>query len=278
MKSGPLVSVICVSYNHQMFVSEAIQSVLHQSYENVELIVVDDGSTDKSVELISSMNVRLIDLKTNRGYTKAFNEGWRQSKGDFIIDLAGDDALTPDRVKIGVHEFLKRDEIFGVQFGDVLYSNNELHSKRFPKPPEGDIYIDLIKKYFISAPSMMSRRSVLTMLNGYDETLAYEDFDFWIRSSRVFKYFYTPAVCVNKRIVKGSLSDQQFRKGSLQQLSTYKVCEKIIALNKSKEENKALRERLWYEFRQSILRTDFSLASKYLRLIRNSQVLIDKVH
>ncbi|MEJ0033083.1 MAG: glycosyltransferase [Bacteroidota bacterium] len=260
---------VCV-YNHEKFVREAIQSVFDQTYKNIELIVVDDGSTDKSVDVINSMNVRLIDLKTNRGYTKAFNEGWRQSKGDFIIDLSGDDELTPGRIKIGVEEFLNRDEMFGVQFGDVLYSNKELHSKRFPKPPEGDIYIDLIKKYFIATPSMMSRRSVLVTLNGYDETLAYEDFDFWIRSSRVFKYFYTREICVNKRIVKGSLSDEQFKRGSLQQLSTYKVCEKTKALNKSKEENEALRERLWYEFRQSILRTDFSLASKYFRLIRNS--------
>ncbi|MEI9918027.1 MAG: glycosyltransferase [Bacteroidota bacterium] len=270
MKSGPLVSVICVCYNHQRFVREAIESVLNQSYKNIELIVVDDGSSDKSVEIIRSMNVTLIDLKKNQGYCKAFNAGWRACKGEYIIDLAGDDELTPDRVKIGVEEFSKHDETFGVQFGDAIYSDNKIHSQRFPNPPEGDIYIDLIKRYFICTPSMMSRRSVLTMLNGYDESLAYEDFDFWIRSSRHFKYFYTPEILIKKRIVKGSLSEKQFEKGNVQQLSTYKVVEKIKTLNKSKEEKAALRERLWYELRHAILRTEFSLAAKYFRLIRNT--------
>lgn len=266
----PLVTVICVCYNHERFVREAIQSVLDQSYKNVELIVVDDGSTDKSVDVVRSMNVRLIDLKTNRGYCKAFNEAWRQSKGDFIIDLAADDELTTERIKVGVEDFSKRDETFGVQFGDALYSHGRLHSHRFPKPPEGFIYKELISKYFICSASMMIRRSVLTMLNGFDETLAYEDFDFWIRSSRVFKYFYSPQVLVKKRIVKGSMSERQFKKGDPQQLSTFKVCEKILSLNKTAEENDALRQRIRYELKHALLRMDLNLARKYFRLIRNT--------
>ena len=270
MKSEtPLVSVICVCYNHERFVKDAIQSVLNQSYPNIELIVVDDGSVDGSVAVIKNMNVRLIALQQNKGYCAAFNEAWRVSKGEFIIDLAADDELPPDRISTGVAEFSTRDETYGVQFGDALYSDGRLHSDRFPKPPEGSIYMEVIRRYFICAASMMSRRSVLTMLNGYDESLAYEDFDFWIRSSGRFKYFYTPEVLVHKRIVKGSMSDKQFEKGSPQQLSTYKVCEKILVLNKTTEENNALRERVWYEVRQSIFRLDFSLTKKYMTFLGN---------
>lgn len=267
MSTEPLVSVICVCYNQGQFVRQAIQSALDQSYKNIELIVVDDGSTDHSVSVIRSMNVTLIDLKTNRGYCSAFNQGWRESKGDLIIDLAGDDELMPDRVETGVEEFAKRDQSYGVQFGDALYSTGQRHSDRFPDPPQGDIYKDLIRRYFISSPTMMSRRSVLTTLDGYDESLAYEDFDFWIRSSRRFKYFYTPEVFVKKRIVKGSMSERQFERGSPQQVSTYKVCEKIRALNKTPEENKALKERLRYEIRQCLRRMDLTLAGKYFRLL-----------
>jgi glycosyltransferase involved in cell wall biosynthesis len=262
-----LVTVICVCYNHEEFVRDAVQSVLDQSYKDIELIVVDDGSADGSVDVIRSMNVRCIDLKNNGGYCAAFNTAWRESKGEFVIDLAADDELLPNRVQLGVDEFSRRDESFGIQFGDALYSNGLLHSQRFPNPPEGDVYLDLIKNYFICAPSMMTRRSVLTMLNGYDESLAYEDFDFWIRSSRHFKYFYTPEVLVKKRIVKGSLSDKQFKKGSPQQTSTYRVCEKILALNQSQEENDALRHRLRYELKHSLLRFDFALARRYYDLL-----------
>lgn len=267
MNSQPVVSIICVCYNHERFVRDAIQSVLDQSYPNIELIVIDDGSSDNSVEIIKSMNVTLIDLKTNGGYTKAFNEGWRRSKGDFIIDLAGDDTLLRDRVRIGVEEFSKRDETYGVQFGDAVYSTGDVHSHRFPSPPEGSIYTELIEKYFICSPSMMSRRSVYAKLDGYDESLAYEDFDFWIRSSRYFKYFYTPDVFVHKRIVKGSLSEKQFKRGNVQQLSTFRVCEKILALNKTQEENNALRNRIWYEIRQCVRRFDISLALRYYKLL-----------
>jgi glycosyltransferase involved in cell wall biosynthesis len=257
-----------VCYNHERFVADAIRSVLNQSYKNIELIVVDDGSTDNSVSVIKSMNVTLIDRKANKGYCSTFNEGWKACKGEFIIDLAGDDELPPDRVQLGVNEFQKRDDLYGVQFGDALYSDGHLHSKRFPDPSEGFIYTELIKRYFICAASMMSRRSVLTMLNGYDENLAYEDFDFWIRSSRHFKYFYTPEVLVKKRIVKGSMSEKQFERGNPQQFSTYKVCEKIRDLNKTREENNALRERLWYEIRHCIFQMDLGLARKYLQLLR----------
>jgi len=275
VNTAPVVTIICVCYNHGRFVGEAIRSVLDQTYKNIELIVVDDGSTDNSVDVIKKMNVRLIALQQNKGYCTAFNEAWRACTGDFIIDLAGDDVLPSDRVETGVNEFALRDESFGVQFGDASYMNEQgnflrLHSHRFPHNtvPQGNIYVDLIQRYFISSPSMMMRRSVLTMLNGYDESLAYEDFDLWIRSSRHFKYFYSPKVLVNKRIVKGSMADKQFRKGSPQLLSTYKVCEKILALNRTIEENKALRERTWYEIRQSVLRMDFGLAGKYFRLLK----------
>jgi len=269
---NPLVSIICVCYNQGRFVEEAIRSVLNQSYKNIELIVVDDGSTDNSVELIKKMDVRLLALE-HKGYTAAFNEAWKICKGDFIIDLAGDDVLPPERVKTGVEEFSKYGEDYGVQFGDALYMTEESiikhkHSEKFPYPPQGDIYVHLITKYFIVAASQMIRRGVLTKLNGFDETLAYEDFDFWIRSSRDFKYFYTPNVLVKKRVVKGSMSDNQFKKGSPQQLSTYKICEKILSLNRSQEENDALRKRIWYEIRQSLLRTDLSLTRDYFKLLQ----------
>lgn len=270
--NSPLVSVICVSYNHSRFVGDAIQSVLNLNYPNVELIVVDDGSIDNSVDVIRSMKVNLIELKKNRGYCAAFNEGFRASKGEFIIDLAADDVLDGERINHGLAQFSNLDETYGVQFGDAFYTDESSiithsHSDRFPNPPQGDIYIDVIKKYFICAASMMIRRIVLTQLNGYDETLAYEDFDFWIRSSRHFKYIYSNQHMVKKRIVRGSMSEKQFKRGSPQQLSTYKVCEKILALNQTQEENEALGDRIWYEIRQSLRRMDFSLTGKYIRLL-----------
>ena len=107
-------------------------------------------------------------------------------------------------------------------------------------------------------------------LGGYDENLRYEDFDFWIRSSRTFKYCYTPEVLVKKRIVKNSLSAKQVKKLNPQLNSTYQVCKKIFHLNRTPEERKELSKRVLYEIQVCIRLLDIVTASKYFVLwLRN---------
>jgi glycosyltransferase involved in cell wall biosynthesis len=275
--NNPLVSVICLCYNHERFVKESILSVLEQTYPNVELILVDDNSTDNSVRVIKETlkdhpEVKFIHHNRNKGNCKSFNEGWRMARGEFFIDLAADDTLPKERIAIGVKEFSGHHDSFGVQHGDVAYMTEDgvvysHHSKQFA-PREGDIYIDLIERYFVSSASLMIRKSVLDQLGGFDETLHYEDFDFLIRSSRHFRYFYTKEVLVNKRKVRGSMSERQFRRGSRQQLTTYRVCEKIFSLNETPQEDEALRGRLWYEIRQNLSRFDFAIAATYYKLLQ----------
>src|SRR5579859_1537102 len=100
----PLVSVICLCYNHRRFVKEAIESVLGQTYKNIELIVVDDCSTDGSVSVIKELIVqnpviRFIPLNENRGNCKAFNEGYKLSSGKFVIDFSADDVMVSGRIE-----------------------------------------------------------------------------------------------------------------------------------------------------------------------------------
>ncbi|MEQ9404273.1 MAG: glycosyltransferase [Cyclobacteriaceae bacterium] len=276
----PLVSIICLSYNHSEFVAEAISSVLGQNYPNIELIVVDDGSSDDSrqviEEYIKGTDSKFIVLEKNVGNCKAFNKGFRKSKGDFIIDLAADDVLLPDRVMEGISSFNKND--IGVHFCNTVFidiNGNETgyhfehnkDGKLMQEVPQGDVYIDLIERYFISPPTMMIRREVLEELDGYDETLLYEDFDFWIRSSRNWKYGYTDKVLVKKRILDNSHSKSQFQFRSSHQKSTLAVCQKIKALNRTVDENQALRRRCWYEIKQCIRQGNFSLIPYFMRLL-----------
>src|SRR6188768_2547720 len=139
---APLVSIICLSYNHERFVQEAIGSVLQQTYPNIELIVVDDGSTDNSADAISNLlskypSVSFLRLEKNMGYCKAFNQGLARATGDFIIDLAGDDILLPERVAEGVKAFQAVGDEYGLNFTDAELINEEgkpirVHSDRFP--------------------------------------------------------------------------------------------------------------------------------------------------
>ncbi len=100
VKTSPLVSIIINNYNYDRFLAEAIDSALSQTYPQIEVIVVDDGSTDKSREIIASYGDRIIPiLQENGKQAAAFNSGFAQSKGDVIIFLDSDDYLFPYTVE-----------------------------------------------------------------------------------------------------------------------------------------------------------------------------------
>jgi glycosyltransferase involved in cell wall biosynthesis len=274
----PLATVICLCYNHERFVKEAIESVFQQNYSRIQLIIVDDYSQDRSVSVIKKLikdrpNVVFIANDKNMGNCKSFNLALKVAQGDYMIDLAADDVLLPDRIKVGVETLENAGPDYGVQFTDAQIisesgSHLYLHSKRFPHTtiPQGDIYKNLIDQYFICSPTMMFRKEVLDHMNGYDEALAFEDFDFWIRSSRKFKYCYSSQTLLKKRVVNSSMSQLQFTKGNKQRWSTFLVCKKIKALNKNSVEDNALRKRLLYEFFLSLRMMDIALALEFLKL------------
>jgi hypothetical protein len=106
-------------------------------------------------------------------------------------------------------------------------------------------------------------------LQGYDESLAFEDFDFWIRASRSFKFIYSPEVMVKKRVVSTSMSRKQFERSSPQRWSTLEVCRKIKNLNKTSDEDKALKRRLIYEIGISLRSLDLALAYSFWKLLRS---------
>ncbi|MBR9999842.1 MAG: glycosyltransferase family 2 protein [Cyclobacteriaceae bacterium] len=279
----PLVSVICLCYNHARFIKESLESVLAQDYSPVEIIVVDDKSSDMSRQIIEEIalgnpEIRTIFLENNQGNCKAFNTGFRASSGKYIIDLAADDILMPERIRTGVACMERSDESFGVHFTDAAYIDENAvflrtHYKKdhagnlIEHVPEGDIYRELLARYFICSPTMMIKRIVLEVLGGYDENLAYEDFDFWVRSSRKYKYCFTDEVLVKKRLVRGSLSSRQYTASSRILASTYRVCIKAERLNRNRSEHLALAKRAAYEGRQAILSGNFVQAMNFMSLI-----------
>ncbi len=273
----PLVSVICLCYNHARFVKEAIHSVLNQTYSNVELIVVDDHSVDNSVEIINEtlkgLPIHFIPLESNLGNCSAFNIGLENASGDFIIDLSADDVLLPERIEKGVQIFHSASVDVGVHFSDAeLIDENGArlgyHSDRFPHAsiPQGDIYLQILSRYFINSPTMMMRRQVFEKLGGYDGSLDYEDFDFWVRSSRVFKYCYSCEPLMKRRMLNASLGQKQYRFGSSQLRSTLIVCKKAFELNRTRDEHVALKKRILYEMRMAFLLGQLRIGWSYMKL------------
>src|SRR3712207_698742 len=100
MSEIPLVSIIITSYNYELYIKETINSALNQTYSNIEVIVVDDGSKDDSPNIIAEFGNQIIPiLKINGGQASAFNAGFNTSKGEIVIFLDSDDVLLPTAIE-----------------------------------------------------------------------------------------------------------------------------------------------------------------------------------
>ena len=257
-----MVSVICLCYNQARFVKESLDSVVNQSYEEIELIVVDDGSNDDSKKVIQEWllghdEVPFVNLRENLGNTSAFNQGLRLAKGKYVIDLAADDVLISNRIEKQVAFFEQQASNIGVIYSDAMYISEEGRQlqNHFANarmiPYEGDVYERVIDTYFIPPPTMMMKKEVLDRMGGYDESLAYEDFDFWVRSARNWRYAYQSKILTLVRKSDHSHSKGWYKKDDKQLHSTFKVCKKIRELNQTKSEGLALIRRVKFELRQS---------------------------
>jgi glycosyltransferase involved in cell wall biosynthesis len=293
----PLVSIICLCYNHARFIEEAVNSVIAQTYENIELIIVDDQSTDKSIEVIHKLikknpQLKFIENDKNIGMCRSFNKALKETKGEFIIDLAADDIMLPERITTQVEAFLNLKATYGVVYSDAylinekgektstFYKRNELGGLMETVPTK-KVFKELIHSYRICSPTIMVRKKVLEELGGYDENLSYEDYDFFVRSSREYRYFYIDKPLTLKREVAGSDSSSWYKKGSnnTHLPSTLLVCKKALWLCKNNEEKLALLHSIRYHFRQAYFLNVFELVKEYYELIGsiNEHSVIDKI-
>jgi len=202
------VSVIIPTYNHAKYVGRAIDSVLAQTYKNYEIIVIDDGSTDNTKEVLKEFIAKIEYVyQENRGLSAARNTGIKRSRGEYLVFLDADDYLPSEKLAVQVELLDKHPEI-GWVYSDGYYVDEkgnilERASERFKKPksPEGDIFFDLLSGNFIPVNTVMVRRKCMDV-GFFDESLtSYEDCDFWLRVSADYKvkYIDKPMAFINDR-------------------------------------------------------------------------------
>ncbi|SHG05785.1 Glycosyltransferase, GT2 family [Flavobacterium segetis] len=288
MQSNALVTVICLCFNHEKFVVEALNSVLNQTHKNIQLIVADDFSTDNSVQVIEKWLKKHLEIpflvnKQNLGNTKTFNQCLKLAKGEYIIDLAADDLLNKDCIANQLKGFKEsKYEKLGLIYGNAeLINENGIHIKnyfetnsnleRIKKQPTGDIYIGLLNgNNNLCSISSLVKREVFDTLNGYDENLAYEDYDFWIRASRIYNFDYVDKILVQKRVLKDSmytlLTKKNNKKTRRFNYSTYLILQKAFKLNRSKKEFVAMLKRIHFEMTVAYKTRDFIVLMKYFAL------------
>ncbi|TDD96194.1 glycosyltransferase family 2 protein [Flavobacterium cellulosilyticum] len=284
MQNNDLVTVICSCFNHAKFVTDSIQSVLNQSYKNIQIIIVDDCSTDDSVSVIENFIIQFpqilfIKNTSNLGLTKSFNNAVKLAKGDYLVDLAADDVLFPDCITIQLETFknttLKNLAIvYGnaeiiSEKGDHFSYNFEVDSnlKTSKKRISGDLYAKIISlETTICSVSAMLKKSVFDELKGYDERLSFEDLDYWIRVSRFYTIEFIDAILVQKRKTPNSLHSSFSIPKNTNGFSTYLILRKAFTLNKNKTEHRILSKRVNNEIKFALKTHNHSLALRNIVL------------
>lgn len=282
MQNFPLVSIICLSYNHEDYVVEALNSVINQTYPNIELLIADDCSTDNSVEKIHNWlqhhpKVHFLANEKNLGNTKTFNQLAKKATGEYIIDLAADDVLLPNCVEKQIETFQKtKYKNLGIVYGNIIEINQDgaflrNYYTELDEPKSGDIYSMVIGRTTkICSVSSMVKKSVYEKIGYYDEELAYEDLDLWIRASRLFDFEYFPEIVAKKRETPNSLSAHFLFKNNFKtkrlNLSTLKILNKAYRLNKSKKEHQLLLGRIRFEMFKYIKARNIKLLIKLFLL------------
>lgn len=187
--SNNLVSVIIPCYNHAHFLGEAIDSVLSQTYSPIEVIIVDDGSTDEIAQIIVERpGVRYM-RQDNRGLAPARNAGLSHSQGDYLLFLDADDRLLPNAIATGVQALEARKDCAFV-FGSFRTIGTKKGLSSLPRDQNYD-YEELLKCNFIANPgSVLYNRWVFSHVGGFDESNSpAADYDLYLRVAREFPIF-----------------------------------------------------------------------------------------
>ena len=252
------------SYNHEKFVAQAIESVFAQTYDNIELIIIDDKSKDSTLKVIedkiknSPLPVVFHRNETNLGVSGTLSKALKFAKGEFICFLASDDFYHVDFVASCASAILSFEQpnicvhtnAFHIdEFGEVQGQGNRLSART---PVEGDGFWQIADGTGVVVSSTaFTRKSIIVEAGGFDETLRAEDFDLHLRISRLVEYVYLETPLFYARTIHGSLGRRP-----------WVWAEDIFAaLNKHEDLIADRKEEIFYSRTQALSRSSFSHGS-----------------
>ncbi|MBP8185287.1 MAG: glycosyltransferase [Pseudomonas sp.] len=261
----PLVSVIIASYNHGPYIEASITSVLTQTYANVELLVVDDGSSDDSVERIQRLQqLHGFDfiVQKNQGLSRTLNDSIARVRGDLIVSFGSDDVMLPQRLALQVSYLQNKPEV-GICAGNIEEIDAAGNSRGAPRALQlrrldfDDVFLN--RQVGAPAPTQMYRREALVKVGGFDPDIRLEDLYIALKITRAGYYLdILPDVLAYYR-VHGSNTYKNYRFMVDNVLRTYaqfsdhcayeKVCAKFrnSMLLKCARQNKLLARELLAE-------------------------------
>ena len=205
------VTVIIPAYNNSAFTLKTVESIINQTYKNIEIIVIDDGSTDDTKKLLKKYNYKIIYVyQENQGACSARNKGMKLSTGTYIAHIDCDDIYEPTKISQCV-DFLEKNPQYGFVYTDVkLIDSNDnpiLGVKKFYNHPgSGYIAKKIIKSHYVLTNStLLAKKECFLEVGGFDENIFISaDREMIIRLSRVFKAGY-----INKPLTKYRVSNNR---------------------------------------------------------------------
>jgi len=196
----PLVSIIVPCYNHEKYIEECILSIVNQTYKNIELIVIDDGSKDNSPEILKRLQKQygfFLEIQSNMGLSKTMNKATRNySHGKYLAGSGSDDFLALDRIEKQVR-FMEAHPEYAMVCGkaytvdessNVIEGFNVIDSVIDPKTSL--TFESLVESNPIPSMTVMLRRDVWLECGGYNENTIVEDLDLWLKIAYHFKIGY----------------------------------------------------------------------------------------
>lgn len=207
----PLISILMPAYNSERFISEAIDSMLNQTFKDFEFLIIDDASTDKTRNIIRNYQkrdkrIRVITNKKNLKIAATLNIGINKAKSEIIARMDPDDISHPDRLFIQ-YQFLKshpKVAIVGANI-QIIGNGNKLLCKR--EYPTASVKLKRIMFRYspFAHPAIMFRKKVFEEFGGYDETMAVcEDIDLWFKIGGKYEFANIPKTLLTYRLVPSS--------------------------------------------------------------------------
>jgi GT2 family glycosyltransferase len=209
--SSPLVSIIIPTYNRANWLLEAVESVYKQTFQDFELIIIDDGSSDDTAKLLKKFpRPFLYRFQENRGVSHARNQGLLSAKGKWIAFLDSDDLWLPKKLETQLRFFFDNPEARICQTEEIWIRNGRRVNpgKRHQKY-SGDVFVPSLKLCLVSPSAVMIQRDLFDQVGLFDVTLpACEDYDLWLRIAA----FY-PICLLNEPLIikRGGHADQLSR-------------------------------------------------------------------
>jgi glycosyltransferase involved in cell wall biosynthesis len=199
MSDLPLVSVVCLSYNHEKFVDKALRSVVAQTYSNLEIIFIDNNSADQSFEkgksilTLSNLNIYAEKMSKNLGISGGINHGIKKyAKGKYIATLACDDFWDMYNLEEKV-AFFENNHDYGMVYGNgYRYFDDSSEMTLYYKKPSisGWILKELLKAPVINPQGILYRHDVINEMEYFDEKAKVEDRDMWYKIARKYRIGY----------------------------------------------------------------------------------------